>query len=227
MNESKQVDVGRRLTLGGLAAGGMVMATGAGAVASSSWQRGTWLNAPKVHRVLQGDVLDVVTDEGTDFWRETHYGFTRDSGHFLGIAAPAAFTCQVRVRARFEQLYDQAGIMIRVDEQHWVKAGIELSDGRAMLSSVLTNATSDWATGPYEGDASDFWMRATVEKGVLRLQASRDGNYWPLVGLCPFPVAAHYLVGPMTCTPEREGLQVQFSNWELGPVLGKDLHDLS
>ncbi|WP_115562018.1 DUF1349 domain-containing protein [Xanthomonas arboricola] len=226
-SEKHQVDVGRRATLGGLAAGGVVIATGAGAAPASHWHQGKWLNEPKSHRIVSGDVLEVVTDKGTDFWRETHYGFTRDSGHFLGIAAPAAFTCQLRVRATFEQLYDQAGLMIRVNERQWVKAGIELSDGRAMLSSVLTDGKSDWATGPYEADPSDFWIRATVDKGVLRLQVSKDGTYWPLVRLCPFPVASTYLVGPMTCTPEREGLKVYFSDWKLGPVLGKDLHDLS
>ncbi|MEQ7416229.1 DUF1349 domain-containing protein [Xanthomonas campestris pv. campestris] len=226
-DNERNVDHGRRATLGGIAAGSVVLATGANAQARGVWETGTWLNPPKVHRVLPGDVLDVVTDKGTDFWRETHYGFTRDSGHFLGIKAPSRFTCQLRIRGKFEQLYDQAGIMVRVNERQWVKAGIELSDGRAMLSSVLTDGTSDWATGLYEADASDFWMRATVDKGVLRLQVSRDGTYWPLVRLCPFPVADSYLVGPMTCTPEREGLRVQFSDWTLGPVLGKDLHDLS
>ena len=49
-------------------------------------------------------------------------------------------------RADFQSLYDQAGIMVRIDAQHWVKAGIEFSDGRAMLASVLTDGRSDWAT---------------------------------------------------------------------------------
>ncbi len=93
------------------------------------------------------------------------------------------------MRADYEALYDQAGIMVRLDERRWVKAGIELSDGRAMLSSVLTDGRSDWATGPYEHDAGDFWMRATVADGVLRLQVSADGKLWPLARLAPFPVA--------------------------------------
>ena len=187
---------------------------------------GVWLNEPKVWNRANG-VLDVTTDKGTDFWRETHYGFTRDSGHFLGVRTEPAFTAQVRIQGAYEKLYDQAGIMVRVDERHWVKAGIELSDGRAMLSSVLTNGKSDWATGPYEANPRDFWMRATVAKGVLRLQVSADGKTWPLVRLAPFPEARSYLVGPMCCTPERAGLQVRFSEFRLTPPLGKDLHDLS
>jgi uncharacterized protein len=224
--DTRSVDIGRRAALGNLAAGGVVLAAGAEG-RQSPWTQGTWLNPPGSHRVVEGDVLEVVTDKATDFWRETHYGFTRDSGHFLGMKTGAAFTCQLRIRGQFEKLYDQAGLMIRLDERRWVKAGIELSDGRAMLSSVLTDGRSDWATGPYESDPSDFWIRATVEKGVLRLQVSADGRHWPLMRLCPFPVADSYLAGPMTCTPERQGLKVHFSDWKLGPVLGKDLHDLS
>lgn len=186
---------------------------------------GIWLNEPG-RWTAESDRLQIVTDKASDFWRETHYGFTRDSGHFLGFPAGDAFTAELRVRADFQTLYDQAGIMVRVDAQNWVKAGIEFSDGRAMLASVLTSGKSDWATAPYEHDAGDFWMRATVGNGVLRLQVSADGKLWPLMRLAPFPKASSYLVGPMACTPERAGLTVEFSAFRLTPPLGKDLHDL-
>ena len=188
--------------------------------------RCTWLNAPR-HWRLDGGSLHVVTDHGTDFWRETHYGFTRDSGHLFALATDGDFTAELRVRASYAALYDQAGMMVRVDDRHWVKAGIELSDGQAMLSSVLTTGQSDWATGPFAGDAADFWLRATVAAGVLRLQASADGRSWPLLRLCPFPKAASYQVGPMCCTPERAGLAVEFSDFRVTAPSGRDLHDLS
>jgi hypothetical protein len=117
--------------------------------------------------------------------------------------------------------------MVRIDAQHWVKAGIEFSDGHAMLASVLTDRRSDWTTAPYQHDAGDFWIRATVDHGVLRLQVSADRKHWPLMRLAPFPKASSYLVGPMACTPERDGLKVRFSTFRLSPPLGKDLHDLS
>ncbi|HEX2528046.1 MAG TPA: DUF1349 domain-containing protein [Geminicoccus sp.] len=190
------------------------------------FERCSWLNEPRSWQ-LAGDVLRVTTDKGTDFWRETHYGFTRHSGHFFGALAEGGFTAQLRVQARYEQLYDQAGVMVRIDEAHWVKSGIELSDSMPLLSSVLTVGRSDWATGAFSGDPADFWIRATVADGVLRLQCSLDGKAWPLVRLCPFPASASYRVGPMCCTPERAGLDVQFSNFTIGPPSGKDLHDLS
>lgn len=192
----------------------------------SNLRDGEWLNAPAQAR-LSDDGLQVVTDARTDFWRETHYGFTHDNGHFLGIATGDGFTAQIRVQAKFEYLYDQAGIMVRIDERHWIKAGLEFSDGFALLGSVLTDEQSDWATGRYTGDPESFWMRVSVADGVLRLQASQDGVYWPLVRLCPFPWRESYQVGPMCCTPEREGLEVRFSDWRLTSHLGKNLHDLS
>lgn len=222
----------RRTIIGGAAA---LAVAGSGGSASAqemgktllNRRDGRWLNEPRSWTVDPAGDLSIVTDKGTDFWRETHYGFVRDSGHFLGFTTPDAFTAQLRIRGRYEKLYDQAGIMVRVDERRWVKAGIELSDGRAMLSSVLTDGKSDWATGPYEHDARDFWMRATVAKGVLRLQVSADGKTWPLVRLAPFPVAPSYQVGPMACTPERSGLAIRFSDLRITAPLGKDLHDLS
>lgn len=189
-------------------------------------QDGVWLNEPD-QWTAQGDSLEIVTDKATDFWRKTHYGFCRDSGHFLGFRTAQAFTAELRVQCDFQALYDQAGIMVRIDAERWIKAGIEFSDERAMISSVLTDGQSDWATAPYEHDAGDFWMRVTVADGVLRLQASADGKVWPLVRLAPFTMAQSYWVGPMACTPERGGLPVTFTRFSLKPPLGKDLHDLS
>ena len=186
---------------------------------------GMWLNEPE-QWTAKGDSLQVIISKATDFWRETHYGFNRDSRHFLGFPTAEAFTAELPIQGDYQALYDQAGLMVRIDAHHWVKAGIEFSDGRAMLASVLTDGRSDWATAPYEHDAGDFWMRATVANGVLRLQASADGKLWPLMRLAPFAKANSYLVGPMACTPERAGLKVTFSMFRLTPPLGKDLHDL-
>lgn len=185
-----------------------------------------WLNEPVRWR-LGPDGLAVVTDHATDFWRQTYCGFTRHSGHVFGQEAAGGFTATVRVQARYESLYDQAGLMVLVDDENWVKAGIELSDDEALLGSVLTLGRSDWAVGTFGGDPSDFWIRVTVDGGVLRIQAAADGRRWPLVRLCPFPLAERYVVGPMCCTPERAGLEVLFSEFAVTPPRGNALHDLS
>ena len=95
------------------------------------------------------------------------------------------------------------------------------------LGSVLTLPRSDWATGIFAGDPREFWIRATVANGVLKLQSSIDGRVWPTLRLAAFPKAGRYLVGPMCCTPERAGLEVTFLDFRVGPPLVKGLHDLT
>ena len=56
-----------------------------------SFARCSWLNAPATWE-WDGGRLRVVTDAKTDFWRETHYGFIRDNGHFFGCSVPGDFT---------------------------------------------------------------------------------------------------------------------------------------
>ena len=107
------------------------------------WDRGIWLNEPG-RWSADGSRLSLTTGDQTDFWRETHYGFTHDNGHFLGIEARSAFRASLRVQGRFETLYDQAGMMVRIDDAHWVKFGVERGKGRTMFSSVLTLGRSDY-----------------------------------------------------------------------------------
>lgn len=185
-----------------------------------------WINEPKKW-VLEDEVLYVETNSNTDFWRETHYGFTRHSGHIFGYEIEGDFTFQLCIEGDFEKLYDQAGIMIELDSQRWCKAGIEFSDNEFLMSSVLTYGKSDWSTGLFQGNPKKFWMRATMINNVLRLQYSTDGFTWPLMRLCPFPNEEKLFVGAMCCTPEREGLKIRFSEFRLSNPLAKDLHDLS
>lgn len=184
-----------------------------------------WINEPQQWCETEGKI-DVITDGHTDFWRETWYGFERFSGHGFVRDVTGDFTFQVRIQARFSELYDQAGILLVADEQNWLKAGIEFNDGAPAIGSVLTQGYSDWATGIFPGDANDFWLRLSRKSDALRLQYSTDGQRWPLLRLCHFP-HPRCAVGVMSCTPERSGLEVCFSELALTPLLERDLHDLS
>lgn len=193
---------------------------------SIDMRTGTWLNPP-ADWVADETGLTITTDEKTDFWRKTHYGFMRDTGHFLGFPTAGEFTAQIRIQGEFRTLYDQAGLMVRIDETRWVKTGVEFTDGELFLSTVVTDDKSDWSVSQPFKELEDFYLRVTVSNGTLRIQASRDGIFWPLLRLAPFPEADSYEVGPTACTPERSGLQARFSEFSIGPATTKDLHDLS
>ena len=186
---------------------------------------GTWLNRPAAVEVAC-DRLTVTTAATTDFWRHTHYGFVRDTGHFLGFDVSPGFTAEIRIRARYAALYDQAGLMLRAGPESWVKAGVEFSDGCPRLATVVTDAQSDWSLSSAPGDLSDVWLRMTLKDEALRIQASIDRRAWTLLRLAPFSIRGRALeVGPMCCTPERAGLDVAFSEFRVGPARTADLHD--
>ena len=187
---------------------------------------GSWLNRPAT-TFLSDDALTIVTDAKTDFWRETFYGFTRDGGHALLFEQPASFTAEIRIAGRYEALYDQAGLMVRIDDRRWVKSGVEVTDGKLHLSTVVTDGRSDWSVASLDGDLSDVRLRVTIDRGSLRVQASLDGAVWPLLRLAPVPGADRYQVGPMAASPERAGFHATFSDFRCGPASTKDLHDLS
>ena len=190
------------------------------------FRRGQWLNRPATSAVSEHS-LTMTTEQKTDFWRETHYGFTRDTGHFLGVATADGFTATIRIQGEFRSLYDQAGLMVRIDEKRWVKTGVEFTDGQAFLSTVVTDGKSDWSVSQAFKELEDFYIRVTLANGAIRIQASRDGSFWPLLRLAPFPIADTYQVGPTACTPERSGLVVRFSEFTINPATSKDLHDLT
>lgn len=185
-----------------------------------------WLNEPE-RWSIEGGQLRVVTRPTSDFWQKTHYGFVRDSGHLFGMKVARDFTAQVHVQGDYQNLYDQAGMMVRIDDQTWLKTGIEVSDGDVMLGSVLTDGHSDWATGLWNNKGTGLWLRVTVSNSVIRIQSSTDGVRWPLLRLAPFPRVEHYWVGPMCCSPEGNALEVVFSDFDVTAAVGKDLHDLT
>lgn len=87
-----------------------------------------WLNEPAQWSET-GNQIVVTTAPKTDFWRITHYGFIRDDGHFYFQRVNTDFVVEVKIYGNYKDLYDQAGIMIRADEKHWIKTGIEYVDG--------------------------------------------------------------------------------------------------
>ena len=176
-----------------------------------------WLNAPPEWSEDRG-VLAVVTAEKTDFWRETHYGFIRDDGHFRHVAAPGDFSAEVAFRGDYRELYDQAGLMLRLDEGTWIKAGIEFVAGRRMLSVVVTRGCSDWSTMPCPVDAEWLRLRLTRIGTAVHVHWAADPGPpdFAMLRLAYLP-AGPARVGPMACSPQRAGFVASFRDFELAP----------
>jgi regulation of enolase protein 1 (concanavalin A-like superfamily) len=182
----------------------------------------TWLNPP-LGETRVGDAITVKTRGATDFWQQTFYGFRRHSGHFLYRTVTGDFTASVKFTGRYEALYDQAGLMVRADETHWVKTGIEYTDGERHLSAVVTNEFSDWSVLPYRSPQAEVSIRLTRHGESIRIQVEESGH-WQMVRLAYLKPSEALQVGVMCCSPEREGFEVTFHDFEIGPPIDRALH---
>jgi regulation of enolase protein 1 (concanavalin A-like superfamily) len=185
----------------------------------------TWLNPP-LHYSFDDDVVHVETGKETDFWRETFYDFWRDNGHFLHTPVAGDFTAEVTIEGNYEVLYDQAGLMMRLSETHWVKAGIEYTDGEMYFSTVVTNDASDWSLIKIPVDSRGVRIRLTRHAEAVRIQyLDITDNHWKPARLGYFPPSRSVAVGIMCCSPQREGFKVKFHDFTIGPPISRELHD--
>lgn len=168
--------------------------------------------------------LSVVTGNATDFWQSTYYGFRRDDGHLYHTAVAGDFSAEVQVTGHYDVLYDQAGLMLRVDPRNWIKAGLEYTDGVLHFSTVVTrDGFSDWSVIPLGRADEPVRIRLTRHGEALRVQYEGPAG-WQMARLGYLGMPNIVSVGPMACSPQREGFKVDFDGLSIGAPIDRTLH---
>lgn len=188
------------------------------------WSQGTWSTAPQASRE-EGSGLVVEAAQGSDYWERTLYGFQHASGHALLAEWPDDHAVEVSFDlSSFQELYDQAGLMLWHGPTSWIKAGVEMNDGVLHVGAVVTNGSSDWSLAPVPGWTKGVvTIRASWSNDAVIIRASANGEPWRLLRVAPFPYAQRRQAGPFVCAPKRAGLQVTFTGWRHTPP-DADLH---
>jgi regulation of enolase protein 1 (concanavalin A-like superfamily) len=176
-----------------------------------------WHNEPPRWEAEDGRMV-VSSAGGTDFWRKTHYGFIRDNGHFGYVEVEGDFTVEVQVSGAYHELYDQAGIMLRVDAEHWIKTGIEYVHGVQYVSAVVTNDFSDWSVAPLAGNPPAIWLRAIRKAEAVEIFYALDGGTYTLLRIAYLRPAARMAVGVMCAAPDGHGFDVTFDGFRVEPA---------
>ena len=187
-------------------AGGAAVQEGAGLI-----ERMKWMNEPASFK-RNGDQLVVRSRPKTDFWRKTFYGYITDNGHFFYAPAGGDFVFQARVNGRYAVLYDQAGLMVRLNAENWMKCGTEFFDGTRHASVVFTRDFSDWSTMPDLSNAEAIWWRAIRKKDSIETHCSLDGKNFTAIRQGYFPPDVKVDVGIMCAAPEGPGFDATFDH---------------
>ncbi len=175
-----------------------------------------WFNEPTKYQLGKG--LEIFTDEKTDFWQNTHYGFRRDDGHCLLTRRAGDFSLMTCVESRPQEKYDQCGLMVRVDRENWIKVSTEYeSEACSRLGSVVTNlGFSDWATQDIPSGHSEMWYRISRNGSDFLLESSYDGQDWHQLRITHLHKVSEQLeMGVYACSPIGKDFWCRFTLLEI------------
>jgi hypothetical protein len=171
-----------------------------------------WYNEPPYWE-QQESLITVKTGSQTDFWRRPDHGYVRDNGNFYYLEISGNFTAQVKIIDESKNLYGQAGLMIRVNENTWLKSTIEFVDGMPYLSTVVTHECSDWSFVPLLDNPGCLWLRLQRKDTTIEVQYSFDGTNYTLLKTAYLAGKETVQVGLVSACPEGEGCQITFENF--------------
>jgi uncharacterized protein len=177
----------------------------------------TWLNPPPFADLSEAG-LRVRSAAATDFWRRTHYGFEADNGHFLRRTVIGNFRMTTTVRLKPVHQYDQAGLLIRVSPECWLKTSLEFEpEGPARLGAVVTNSGySDWSTQDADRAIERVSLRVDFHCGDCTIFARiEDTPEWTQIRIAHLMDAgAAVEAGLYLCSPKAAGFEACFEYLE-------------
>jgi regulation of enolase protein 1 (concanavalin A-like superfamily) len=179
-----------------------------------------WMTAPQSWSEEEG-VFRLKTDPKTDFWRKTHYGFISENGHFLYTSQQGDFELSLKFSGKYTDLYDQAGLMIFLDNENWIKAGVEYVEGIQNASAVVTRDCSDWSVAPLEGMPESFFIKARRGRDYVEISYSLDGQDFRLLRQAYFPPSPSLQIGLMAASPKGSGFEVTFDSLDIETINGQ------
>ena len=173
-----------------------------------------WFNEPASAKP-SGDQLVVTTRPKTDFWRKTFYDYVTNNGHLFYLPVTGDFTFEAKVSGQYKDLYDQAGLMVRIDDANWLKCGLELVDAIGHASVVVTRDFSDWSTVRGITTKAPVWWRLVRKGASLEVLYSLDAKNYTSMRLGYLPLQAAVDTGIMCCSPEGQGFSATFDDLRL------------
>ena len=175
-----------------------------------------WYNEPPTW-IIQDNKVIIQTGPKTDFWRLTAGGYIQDSGHFYSERRSGDFRAEVKCSGEYQALYDQAGLMVRLNEMTWMKCGIEFIEGAQQVSAVVTRDYSDWSVVALPHNPATLWLRVSRQGTTIEVQYALDGVHYQLLRQLYLSQEDNLDVGLMCASPEGTGFSVTFEDFSIQP----------
>ena len=151
----------------------------------------------------------------SDYWRISHYGFTVDDAPFYYATYGGEFEAKVKVVGEYKERFDQAGLMLRIDHENYIKAGIEFVDGKFNLSTVVTHKTSDWSVITLDKTVPYIWIKAVRRLDAVEIFYSFDDKTYTLMRNAWLQDHIPVKVGLMAACPDGSGFNSKFEYFQV------------
>lgn len=183
-------------------------------VSAQTLDRMQWFNEPENWSV-KNDVLTMDVTPQSDYWRISHYGFTVDDAPFLYTLRGGEFEVKVKISGEYKVRFDQAGLMLRIDAENYIKTGIEYVDGKHNLSAVVTHKTSDWSVIALDKPVDYIWIKAVRRLDAVEIFYSFDDEEYVMMRNCWLQDNTPVMVGMMAACPDGNGFKAKFEHFQI------------
>lgn len=174
----------------------------------------SWFNEPEQWET-KGNSLVMTATPQSDYWRISHYGFTVDDAPFYYNTYGGEFEVKVRISGAYKARFDQSGLMLRIDNENYIKAGIEFVDGKYNLSTVVTHRTSDWSIIPLEKTPPYIWIKAVRRLDAVEVFYSFDDKKYVMMRNAFLQDNTPVMVGMMAASPDGQGFKATFEDFKV------------
>ncbi|AJW61804.1 hypothetical protein VO54_00315 [Elizabethkingia miricola] len=183
-------------------------------VSAQKLEKLQWFNEPEKWEIKNNSLQMFVTPQ-SDYWRISHYGFTVDDAPFCYGIYGGEFEVKVKITGDYKERFDQAGLMLRIDKENYIKTGIEFVDGKYNISSVVTHKTSDWNMISMDKSLPYIWIKAVRRLDAVEIYYSFDDTNYQLMRNAYLQDNTPVMVGLMGASPDGKGFLAKFENFSV------------
>ena len=190
-------------------------------VSAQKLEKMNWFNEPAQWSIPNAKTFKMYVTPKTDYWRITHYGFTVDDAPFYYAVYGGEFEAKDKIKGDYKTNFDQMGLMIRVNEEQWIKTGIEFVSGNQNISTVVTHGTSDWSVIKLENAPRFIWIKAVRRLDAVEVFYSYDDKEYTMMRTCYLQDNIPVQVGLMAASPDGTGFEAVFEDFSVKPLPDK------
>lgn len=177
-----------------------------------------WFNEAEGWEIKNSTTFVMQVPAKTDYWRITHYGFTVDDAPFYYATYGGEFEVKVKITGNYKTIYDQMGLMLRIDHKNWIKTGVEFVNGKQNVSTVVTHNTSDWSVVELDKAPKSVWIKAVRRLDAVEVFYSFDDKEYKVIRTCYLEDNCPVQVGIMGASPDGDGFEAIFENFKVTPL---------